>query len=38
MEEINALNKSDIWEVVDLPREKKTLGCKWVFTIRLMVA
>ncbi|RVW92973.1 Retrovirus-related Pol polyprotein from transposon RE1 [Vitis vinifera] len=22
------------WEVVDLPREKKVVGCKWMFTIK----
>ncbi|RVW39635.1 Retrovirus-related Pol polyprotein from transposon RE1 [Vitis vinifera] len=33
-EEINALKKNGTWEVVDLPREKKVVGCKWVFTIK----
>ncbi|RVX10349.1 Retrovirus-related Pol polyprotein from transposon RE1 [Vitis vinifera] len=33
-EEMNALKKNDTWEVVDLPREKKVVGCKWVFTIK----
>ena len=32
-EEMNALKKNGTWEVVDLPREKKVVGCKWVFTI-----
>ena len=32
MEEMNALRRSGIWEIVDLPRGKKT--CKWVFTIK----
>eukprot|EP00252_Welwitschia_mirabilis_P023344 TRINITY_DN6573_c0_g1_i1.p1 TRINITY_DN6573_c0_g1~~TRINITY_DN6573_c0_g1_i1.p1 ORF type:complete len:172 (-),score=23.33 TRINITY_DN6573_c0_g1_i1:878-1393(-) len=33
MEEMNALNKNGTWEIVDLPHDKKVLGCKWVFTI-----
>ena len=32
-EEMNALLKTRIWEIVDLPKEKKAMGCKWVFTI-----
>ena len=34
MEEINALNKNKTWEIVDLPVGKKTVGCKWVFTVK----
>ena len=37
MEEMNALRTNDTWEVVDLPREKKEVGCKWVFTIKCKV-
>ena len=33
-EEMNALKKNGPWEVVDLPREKKVVGCKWAFTIK----
>ena len=33
-EEMNALLKNRTWEIVDLPKEKKTMGCKWVFTIK----
>ena len=32
LEEMWALEKN--WEVVNLPRGKKTVGCKWVFTIK----
>ena len=28
LEEINALRKNSTWEVVDLPRKKKIVGCK----------
>ena len=34
MEEINALKRSGTWELVDLPKEKRTVGCKWVFTMK----
>ena len=28
------LEKNDTWDLVSLPRGKKTVGCKWVFTIK----
>jgi len=31
MEEIESLHVNDIWELVELPKGKKTIGCKWVF-------
>lgn len=34
MEEMNALRKSGTWEIVNLPKVKKTVGCKWVFTVK----
>lgn len=34
MEEMNALRRSGTWEIVDPPRGKKIVGCKWVFTIK----
>ncbi|OIS96452.1 putative mitochondrial protein, partial [Nicotiana attenuata] len=34
LEEMMALEKNKTWEVVDLPKEKKTVGCKWVFTVK----
>ncbi|XP_071920664.1 uncharacterized protein [Coffea arabica] len=33
-EEMEALRKNDTWDVVELPREKKIVGCKWVFTVK----
>ncbi|RVW40615.1 Retrovirus-related Pol polyprotein from transposon TNT 1-94 [Vitis vinifera] len=33
-EEMRALHKNETWEVVDLPSEKKSIGCKWVFIIK----
>ena len=32
MEETNAQRKSRPWEIVDLPKDHKTIGCKCVFT------
>ena len=34
LEEMRALEKNQTWKVVDLPRGKTTVGCKWVFTIK----
>nr|XP_028954377.1 uncharacterized protein LOC114823160 [Malus domestica] len=33
-EEMLALQKNNTWEVTCLPKEKKTVGCRWVFTIK----
>ena len=33
-EEMRALQKNKTYEIVYLPEEKKTVGCKWVFTIK----
>ncbi|CAL2237756.1 unnamed protein product [Prunus armeniaca] len=32
--EIEALNKNATWELVPLPKVKKTVGCRWVFTLK----
>ena len=34
IEEINASKQNGTWDIVDLPEDKKTVGCKWVFTIK----
>ncbi|KAG6467091.1 hypothetical protein ZIOFF_075100 [Zingiber officinale] len=33
--EMNALNKSGTWEIRPLPEGKCTVGCKWIFTMKL---
>ncbi|GMI79954.1 hypothetical protein HRI_001664700 [Hibiscus trionum] len=33
-EEIEALQKNGTWTITDLPQGKRTVGCKWVFTIK----
>ena len=37
LKEIRAPGKNETWEVVYLPKGKKTIGCKWVFTIKYNV-
>ena len=34
LEEMKALEKNKIWELLDLPPGKQPVGCKWVFTIK----
>jgi hypothetical protein len=31
---MEALHKNETWGLVELPNEKKVVGCKWVFTIK----
>ena len=33
-EEMTALEKNATWELVPLPKGKKTVGCRWVFTVK----
>ena len=33
-EEMKALQKNDTWALVPLPERKKTVGCRWVFSIK----
>ena len=34
-EEMEALQKNSTWELVPLPEEKKTVGCRWIYTVKL---
>jgi hypothetical protein len=34
VEEMTALRKNGTWDLVSLPGGKKSVGCKWVFTIK----
>ena len=34
IEEIKALHKNHTWELVELPSGKKTVGCRWIFTVK----
>jgi Reverse transcriptase (RNA-dependent DNA polymerase) len=33
-QEMEALEKNGTWELVELPKGKKTVGCKWVFSLK----
>ena len=34
LEEMKALEKNRTWDIEALPKGKKTVGCKWVFTTK----
>ena len=34
MEEMQVLKKNDTWDIVELPKGKYLVDCKWVFTIK----
>lgn len=33
LEETYALSGNDTWEIVDLPKDQRTVGCRWVYTL-----
>lgn len=33
-EEMKVLEKNGTWELVNLPRVKQPVGCKWVYTVK----
>ena len=33
-DEMRALIQNDTWEIVNLPKEKKLVGCRWIFTLK----
>lgn len=35
LEEIHALDENHTWDLVDLPKGKKAVGCKWIFVIKV---
>lgn len=35
MEEMAALHSNNIWDIVTLPPEKNTMGCRWVYTVKV---
>ncbi|KAL5578574.1 hypothetical protein UlMin_020273 [Ulmus minor] len=34
LEEYNALQRNRTWSLVELPPDKKTIGCRWVFKVK----
>ena len=37
MEEMKALKGNHTWETVNAPKDKKIIGCKWVFTVKYKI-
>jgi hypothetical protein len=33
-EEMASLDANCTWELVDLPKDKKAIGCKWVYKVK----
>ena len=33
-DEMRALIQNDTWEIIDLPKGKKSVGCRWIFTLK----
>ena len=33
-EKMMALDKNDTWDLVELPKDRKTVGCKWVYKLK----
>jgi len=31
VKEMSSLYKNDTWELIELPKKKKAIGCKWVY-------
>lgn len=34
MKEIKALEKNEIWDIIEISKGKVRVGCKWVFNIK----
>ena len=35
IDELNSMEKNDVWELVEKPNGCKPVGCKWVFKTKL---
>ncbi|RDX82446.1 putative mitochondrial protein, partial [Mucuna pruriens] len=33
-EEMKALEKNSTWEIVDRPKDKSVVGCRWIYTVK----
>ena len=36
-DEMKALERNATWDLVELPRDKKTVGCKWIYKMKKSV-
>lgn len=36
-EEIELINKNNVWELTDLPKDRKAISCKWIFRRKFKV-
>ena len=36
-DEMKALDKNATWDLVELPKDRKTMGCKWVYKLKMGV-
>lgn len=34
LEKMSALKKNQTWELINLPSGKKSVGCRWIFTVK----
>ena len=35
IEEMDALNDNDTWDLIQLPAGKKAIGCHWIFAVKV---
>ncbi|RDX97963.1 putative mitochondrial protein, partial [Mucuna pruriens] len=33
-EEMEALEKNSTWEIVDRPKDKRVVGCRWIYIVK----
>jgi hypothetical protein len=38
VEEMEFLHKNQMWDLVELPKRKRAIGCKWVFKKKKIVS
>ena len=34
---MGALERNEIWEIVERPKDQKTTGCRWIYTVKYQV-
>ena len=33
-EEMSVLERNETWEIVEIPKDKKAVGCRWIYTVK----